>query len=687
MITVIVPVFNNFDLANECLRRLLVYSGENFRIVVVDDASTEGKFYESTVDKHDSRVTFIRNAKNVGFVGSVNRALELTDGEDVALVNSDVFVSDKWLEIMNQELHDSWLCGSITAMATVGSVATVRVDKKNLFDLEPSSVDKVNLWLSKQKPLRNPILPSAVGHCMLIKGSLINLIGKLDILFAPGYGEEVDFSLRANSYGFYHCMSTRVLVWHKDGASFGKKNPLKQQHELLLNQKYPGYKKFTSTYEQRDDIAQSVFLRVICRYYGIRLLIDGRPLAGGMTGTAKVIIEIQKSISENSEFSCVDILVPNGFDKEVIPVGFKSEVLFHNELEQKIHEEGKYDVVFRPSQINSYSTLEALWDWGQKIVILQLDYISYQNWSYHHSVESFREFQDSNLAALLISDGILFNSEFVYRESIKIGSNRILNDVTAVLFNGLDHVEEKPYKENRQDTVLILGASFTHKNRVYAIRLLSEVIKRHPQVKFIFIGSEPDMGGSLAQEMYLIEDLRISKNNYDLINWVSEADLKVYWNKIDLVLYPSLSEGFGLVPLEAALNGIPSLYAPFSALNYDGKNPPSFLSFQDIKEDANVLESLLFNDITRREQVAFLKALAQQFTWANSSRIATQVIVNTISSTPTIRKVHLERLFARTNQRKTIRARIIQGYTLNKIFPPGSSRRSAIKHLYRIIFN
>src|SRR5436305_1969871 len=42
----------------------------------------------------------------------------------------------------------------------------------------------------------HPRLPTAIGHCMYVRRSALELVGPFDLAFSPGYGEEVDFSQR-----------------------------------------------------------------------------------------------------------------------------------------------------------------------------------------------------------------------------------------------------------------------------------------------------------------------------------------------------------------------------------------------------------------------------------------------------------------------------------------------------------
>ena len=89
-----------------------------------------------------------------------------------------------------------------------------------------------------------PALITAVGHCMYVRRSALELVGDFDLEFSPGYGEEVDFSQRCLAQGLRHVAADDVLVLHRGGASFAADDvphPVQAEHELLLLRRYPYY--------------------------------------------------------------------------------------------------------------------------------------------------------------------------------------------------------------------------------------------------------------------------------------------------------------------------------------------------------------------------------------------------------------------------------------------------------------
>jgi hypothetical protein len=85
--------------------------------------------------------------------------------------------------------------------------------------------------------------------------------------------------------------------------------------------------------------------------------------------------------------------------------------------------------------------------------------------------------------------------------------------------------------------------------------------------------------------------------------------------RASLVLYPSVYEGFGIVPFEAAARGTPTLTARFSSVGEVlGPDVRYFESFNAAREAATAW-SLLSGPDEAARQVDAINARASRFTW------------------------------------------------------------------------
>jgi GT2 family glycosyltransferase len=95
-ITVIIINWNSGELLTKCLQHLKAQTIQPERVLVVDNASTDGSLIGT--GKSAKNVTVLRMNTNLGFAAGNNRALAECDTELVALLNPDAFPEPDWLE-------------------------------------------------------------------------------------------------------------------------------------------------------------------------------------------------------------------------------------------------------------------------------------------------------------------------------------------------------------------------------------------------------------------------------------------------------------------------------------------------------------------------------------------------------------------------------------------------------------
>jgi GT2 family glycosyltransferase len=232
---VFVPVFGQLDLVRRALRALDAHTPNDVPFLVVDDCGRE-RVVEQWLDEvlQPSRVRqLVVNEENLGFVRSVNAAFALRDGHDVVVVNSDVVVYAGWLGHLRAAAGPG--VASVTALSNNGSIATVR---------DPgayATVESLSALAAQADAVPPPPydIPVGVGHCIYFSNDALSEVGDFDEAFSPGYGEEVDWSIRARRRGWRHVAAPGVVVWHDAGASFGQRRMLRRWHELKLAVRYP----------------------------------------------------------------------------------------------------------------------------------------------------------------------------------------------------------------------------------------------------------------------------------------------------------------------------------------------------------------------------------------------------------------------------------------------------------------
>lgn len=96
-ITILMPIYNAFDLLTEALARIELHTDLPWHLVLVEDCSTDSQvrpWLREWAQQRADRVTLLENDRNLGFIATVNRGLEhaRSEGRHVVLFNSDAFV-------------------------------------------------------------------------------------------------------------------------------------------------------------------------------------------------------------------------------------------------------------------------------------------------------------------------------------------------------------------------------------------------------------------------------------------------------------------------------------------------------------------------------------------------------------------------------------------------------------------
>jgi GT2 family glycosyltransferase len=248
-VDVIVPVYRDKDATLACLDSVLSTVGPETHIVVVDDATDDAALAVALDELSvDPRITLLRNRENLGFVASVNRALALHPEHDVVLLNSDTLVFSDWLERLRAAAYSAARIATVTPLSNSGSIASYPHAKGAR--VAPEYAAGMHALAGSTHAGATAEIPVGVGFCLYIRRESLKAVGELDAaVFGKGYGEEVDFCLRAKRKGWSHRLAADVFVYHAGGASFGgQRSALLDRSQRLLNLRYPGYDRFIASF-------------------------------------------------------------------------------------------------------------------------------------------------------------------------------------------------------------------------------------------------------------------------------------------------------------------------------------------------------------------------------------------------------------------------------------------------------
>lgn len=252
VIDVIVPCYGGAAETRRAIESVLSAKTQiAYELVIIDDASPEPEL-AAYVASLAGRAHVIRHERNQGFVASVNEGMRVHPGRDVVLLNSDTVVADGWLDRLAAHATQAADVASVTALTNHGSIASYpRLDGRNRLRLEETAA--VAALAAEVNAGRAIEIPTAVGHCMWINRAAWNAIGEFDVAqFGTGYGEEVEWCLRAKTHGLRHLLAMDCYIYHQGEVSFGDGTARRQAAQRLIDEQYPHFGATVAEYLERD---------------------------------------------------------------------------------------------------------------------------------------------------------------------------------------------------------------------------------------------------------------------------------------------------------------------------------------------------------------------------------------------------------------------------------------------------
>ncbi len=641
-VTVVVPVFNAYEDFVLCIEGIERNTDVLVPVLVVDDCGPDRRLVEfirrvSVLSKR--QFVLLENGENLGFVGSCNRAFNSTGNADVVIVNSDVVVGPKWLDGMLEAAGSSNLIATVSTLTNCGTVLSTPVRNAPSPELDGSLTPESAARIVYQAGLgMNPTIPTAVGHCVLIRRFALQLLGGFDEKFGKGYGEEVDFSLRAVRYGLRNVVADKVFVYHKGNGSFGVGNPLYAKNDQINRWEFPWYGPWVEAEiaDMHSPLADAIVVSAVA-LRGLHLGVDARCLGSHLSGTQRVVLETIRALSKVNDVS--KLLVYLSGELPSYAIDYIGEC--HGVQLVLPDESGKSDdccdVIYRPYQLQHPSDIEWLRRHGNRVIINQLDVIAYNNPSYFENFASWSGYRELTKFALSVVDGVGFISEHARKEAVIAG---LVGDATpmSVVGCGTDSEFELPTPEaprafpsDQLPIILCLGTSYHHKNRVWAIKLFRELSARGWDGRLVLAGLNPPAGSSRPSESELVLSMGDLADRVSYLGGISEAEKHWLMGRSTLVLYPTVVEGFGLIPFEAAAQGLPVLSTRQGSL--DEVLPAGVPTVNDLDLGAatDLAFLLLTDDDFAKSSVAAIQLHSLSYAWSGVAERVVQLARLTIS--------------------------------------------------------
>jgi glycosyltransferase involved in cell wall biosynthesis len=560
----------------------------------------------SVRDHTDASVRILRAAATPA---DINDLLVQLAPADVLLLSEPCVVGAAWLERMRAAAHASTNTATASAFVDVGGPLALSRDGR-----PHDHIDRLIESVAQRSASLRPRLNGAVGPCVYVTREAIELVGTLDEQLDLRAALEVDFAQRCVLWGLAHVAADDVVV-----RRIAAPQPAPTELPERLRERYP-YLRPGAAAASSAVLGQALDA-VRAPPPRLSVTVDVRALGGTTTGTQVHILELVRALSRTGDLRLRLLVSARRLDSET-----RAELQALDETEL-LAEEGisaatpPSTVFHRPQQTFSTGDVSLAVQLGQHVVISQLDMIAYRNPGYFEGLPAWEDFQRSSRQGLAASERVVVFSEHTRGELLSdalVEPSRI-----RVVPPGLDHVldakQRRPASLARDggNFLLCLGTDFRHKNRVFALGLFRSLRERHTwDGRLVLAGTHVEHGSSRELERAILGEVPELRQSVVDLGPVEEPEKAWLIANADAVLYPSVYEGFGLIPFECALGGTLCLFAPQSSLAELAPAQTATIVPWDLEQSADVAHALLSDTDQRARLVDTLASVARKLTWA-----------------------------------------------------------------------
>ncbi len=195
--------------------------------------------------------------------------------------------------------------------------------------------------------------------------------------------------------------------------------------------------------------------------------------------------------------------------------------------------------------------------------------------------------------------------------------DKVVTVHNAVDFQSVENMDISRGVEEK--IVTFLGRITFQKGPEYFIEAANKVLKRYPNVRFVMAGS----GDLLNRSIRRVAKLGIS-THFHFTGFLKGADVQKMFSYSDVYVMPSVSEPFGISPLEAMRANVPTIISKQSGVG-EVLNHAIKVDFWDIDAMADAIYALLsypaISQMAVREGLDEVKALK----WDNAASLVTKI--------------------------------------------------------------
>jgi GT2 family glycosyltransferase len=241
LVSIITVNFNQTEVTISLLESLREISYKNIEIFVVDNASKENPYFQ--IKELFPEVTVILSAKNLGFAGGNNLAIEQAKGKYMMFLNNDTEVESGFLEPLVEMMEENLKVGICSSKLLFYAHPDI-IQYAGSSPLHPIKIQSFAVgYGQKNSEKYNHAAETALAHgaAMLVRSDAITKVGKMPEEYFLYY-EEIDWCEKIKKEGYKIMFIPSSVVLHKESISIGKQSYIqvfyKTRNRILLARKW-----------------------------------------------------------------------------------------------------------------------------------------------------------------------------------------------------------------------------------------------------------------------------------------------------------------------------------------------------------------------------------------------------------------------------------------------------------------
>lgn len=218
MISIIITYYTGLNILRSNLTLLLQTNLHNAEIIIVNDNPESNLTLDMLPHSTTNIIKIFTMPQNGGYAAACNFGVKNANGDLIVFMDSDILVSEHWLDYLLDAYHTTNRCGAVST---------------TIFNLNKKQVVHWGLGMTAGyevlKPFRDGFLPSSLQHglhefnmassgCILIPLNVFYQVGGFDEQFYNGFCDlDLTYKITRANYKCIYCSD--AVVYHRGKIS------------------------------------------------------------------------------------------------------------------------------------------------------------------------------------------------------------------------------------------------------------------------------------------------------------------------------------------------------------------------------------------------------------------------------------------------------------------------------------